>query len=123
MSWLYDYETFLYKNWYPFRAVSSLVGYDQTKATIESNKAQIAYDEYLRRGNERAYNDWQKNVGSKGRTIRYPELSYPGAIYRSDTGIARSNYSSDSAYASNYRSFVYGTAGLYGIAGRAARTL
>lgn len=121
MTWLYDYENFLYKNWYPFRAISGLVGYDQTRATIESNKAQIAYDEYLRAGNERAYNDWKKNV--PGREIRYPELSYPGAVYRADTGIARSNYSNDSAYASNYRSLVYGTAGLYGVAGRAMRSL
>lgn len=121
MSWLYDYETFLYKNWYPFRAISGLVGYDQAKATIESNKAQIAYDEYLRRGNERAYNDWKKNV--PGREIKYPELSYPGAMYRADTGIARSGYSNDSAYSNNYRNFVYGTAGLYGITSRAARTL
>lgn len=121
MSWLYDYESWLYKNWYPFRAVSSLVGYDQAKATIESNKAQIAYDEYLRAGNERAYNDWKKNV--PGREIKYPEFSYPGAIYRANTGIARSGYSNDSAYSNNYRSFVYGTAGLYGIGSRASRYL
>lgn len=121
MSWLYDYESFLYRNWYPFRAVSALVGYDQAKATIESNKAQIAYDEYLRAGNERAYNDWKKNV--PGRDIKYPELSYPGAMYRADTGIARSMYSNDSAYSNLYRNTVYGSAGLYGITNRAARTL
>lgn len=100
-----------------------MLGYNQYLNTKKSNDAQIAYDAYLREGNLRAYNDWQKNVGSKGRTIRYSELSYPGAIYRADTGIARSYYANDSARANFYGNAFYRTAGLYGIAGRMSRTL
>lgn len=88
-----------------------------------SYNEQIAYEQYLKKGNERAYYDWQKNVGSKGRTIRYPELSYPGQIARSDTSIARNQFDYANAGASYLSNFPYRSAGLYGIGGKLSRTL
>lgn len=89
----------------------------------ESQSVQIGYDEYMKAGNERAYNDWQKLYGSKGLSIRYPELSYPGAIAGYDAGISRAYISSDIAGTEYASSLPYRGAGLYGIAGRAVRTL
>lgn len=96
-------------------------GYNQYKQTQKSNQAQIDYDTYLRRGNERALADWHRNL--PGRQIRYPELSYPGAIYRADTGVARSMYSSDSALSNFAGNVVYRSAGLYHVAGGVSRRM
>lgn len=117
-SYLYGGGGHAYKG-----VLNMLTGKSAARYTKASNQAQIDYDQYLRVGNVRAYNDWQKNVGSKGRTIRYPELSYPGAIYRADTGIARSMYSNYSADANYYGNLPYRGAGLYGIASRASHFL
>lgn len=114
--WRKGFETF-------GRGLYNLSGMQYRDLQKESYNEQIAYEEYLRQGNIRAYNDWQKNVGSQGRTIRYPELSYPGQIHRSDTAIARNllDYSTaDSNFISN---LPYRTVGLYSIGGRLSRTL
>lgn len=47
---------------------------------------------YQRGGYERQLADWKRNV--PGRTIRYPEFSYPGHIRALDTGISQSYSSS-----------------------------
>lgn len=96
-------------------------GYSTYENTKKSNAAQIDYDEYIKRGNERAFADWKKNV--PGRSIRYPELSYPGAVYRADTGIARSSYSNDSALSNFAGNVVYRGAGLYHVAGGLSRRM
>lgn len=41
-------------------------------------------NQYTKRGYQRQLADWNKNVGSQGRSIRYPELSYEGNAFRSD---------------------------------------
>lgn len=93
-------------------------GYNQKKYIEESNKKQIAYDNYLRFANVQAYTQYLKNVG---RSLANPGLSYPGAIYRADTGIARSSYDVGLA-GSNYRgSLPYRMGGLYGISSRLSR--
>lgn len=102
-------------------AASFFTGERTYKNTVDSANTQIGYEEYLRRGNERALADWHKNV--PGRTIKYPEFSYAGQIARSDTAISRLGYESDSAYANFYGNLPYRTAGLYGIGGRVARSL
>lgn len=89
----------------------------------DSYKTQIDYEQYLKAGNERALNDWNKNVGSKGRTIRYPELSYAGQIARADTSIARNEFDYANAGAGYLSNLPYRYAGLYGIASKLSRTL
>lgn len=94
-------------------------GKKQMDYIIKSNQAQIDYNTYLANGNARAYADWKK--GFPGKEIRYPELSYPGAIYRANTGSARSMYDigiADSNYTGN---LAFRLAGLYGIGSRVAR--
>lgn len=100
---------------------SNVLGYTQYQNTRKSAETQISYEQYLRRGNERALADWHKNL--PGRRIRYPEFSYAGQIARADTAIGRLGYESDSAYANFYGNLPYRTAGLYGIGGRVARSL
>lgn len=109
----------------PGRIIADLTGYTQYQNTKASNDKQIAYDDYMSGGNSRAYQDWMKNVGSKGqgRTIRYPELSYPGAMFGYSTGIARSVYNSDSAFANFAGNLPFRGAGLYGIGSRVSRWL
>lgn len=109
-----------YRNAYK-DAAAFFTGRRTYENTVASVDAQIGYEEYLRRGNERALADWHRNL--PGRTIRYPEFSYAGQIRRSDTAIARLGYESDSAYANYYGNLPYRTAGLYGISGRVARSL
>lgn len=117
----------MYGNWFrnpnltegTSRIWDYVTGKMQYKNTIASNQAQIDYNEYLREGNERALRDWQKNVPN--RTIKYPELSYAGAIYRSDTGTARAMYDNDSAVANYYGNLGFRLAGLYGISSRVSR--
>lgn len=89
----------------------------------QSNTIQIGYNEYMKGGNQRAYDDWQRLYGSKGLSIRYPELSYPGAIAGYDAGTSRAYLSSDIAYSDYISSLPYRGAGLYGVASRAVRTL
>lgn len=93
---------------------------ENTQASLQ---AQIDYEQYLRAGNERALADWQRNVGSQGRTIQYPELSYAGQIYRADTSIARAGFDYDTAYTNYLGNLPYRTAGLYGISSKLSRTL
>lgn len=91
----------------------SALGYTQYKNQQASSKATIDYEQYLKAGNERALRDWHKNV--KGRTIKYPEFSYPGAIYRSDTSIATAGFSYDNAYANYSGNLGRRAYGLYGL--------
>lgn len=115
-------KTMYSRNWNNVKQFfGDVSGYNQYKQTQRSNQVQIDYDTYLRRGNERALADWKRNV--PGRQIRYPELSYPGAIYRSDTGVARSMYSSDSALSNFAGNVVYRGAGLYHVAGGVSRRM
>lgn len=106
----------------------SMFGYNQYKSAEASNTAQIKYNDYLRRGNERALQDWNKNVGSKGLpgshpTIKYPELSYAGAMYKANTGSTRSMYDTYTASANYYGNLPYRGAGLFGIGSRVSRWL
>lgn len=102
---------------------SMISGRKQMQNTQQSLSAQIDYEQYLKRGNERALADWNKNVGSQGRTIRYPELSYAGQIRRADTSIARASLDYDTASANYWGNLPYRTAGLYGIGSRLSRSL
>lgn len=105
-----------------WRQLSDMVtGKTQRDNTQASLQAQIDYEQYLRAGNERALADWHKNVPN--RQIRYPELSYPGQIYRANTSIARAGFDYSTADANYYGNLPYRVAGLYGIAGRISRTL
>lgn len=94
-------------------------GKKQMEYIQQSNQAQIDYNTYLANGNARAYADWKK--GFPGKEIRYPELSYPGAIYRANTGSARSMLDSDIASANYTGNLAFRLAGLYGIGSRVAR--
>lgn len=105
------------------RIASDITGYTKYQNTKAANDKQISYNDYMSGGNLRAYQDWMKNVGSQGRTIRYPELSYPGAIAGYNTGSARAMYNSDSAFASFAGSFPYRAGGLYGVSSRLSRRL
>lgn len=107
----------------PGRILADVTGYTQYQNTKASNQLQIDYNTYMSGGNSRAYQDWLKNVGSKGRSIRYPELSYPGAMFGYDTGSARAMYGSDSAMANYIGNLPYRGAGLYGIASKASRMM
>lgn len=93
---------------------------DNEKAQYQN---QIDYEQYLRSGYERQLEDWYRNIGiPQGLTIRYPELSYAGQIYRSGKNIANSGLGYSSADARYSRSF-YGAAGLYGVASKLSRRL
>lgn len=107
----------------PGRLLADMTGYTQYQNTKSSNQRQIDYNDYMSGGNSRAYQDWLKNVGSKGRTIRYPELSYPGAMLGYSTGSARAMYNSDTAFANFTGHLPYKSAGLYGIGSRVSRWL
>lgn len=112
-------------NWYYIKKgwnnIPNLIGYNQMKNTQQSLSAQIDYDQYIKRGNERALADWKKNVPN--RTIRYPELSYEGQIRRADTSIARANFDYATADANYYGNLPYRAAGLYGIGSKLYRSL
>lgn len=105
-------------DWY-MPKVGSLIGWTQMKNTQASTQAQMDYEAYLRQGYERQLADWHKNV--PGREIRYPELSYPGYIYRSNTASARAGYDYDTAGANYYGNLPYRALGLYGIGSRVSR--
>lgn len=118
--WKYGYRAYHLVHKYPGEVASSLLGFRQTSNEQASNQAQISYEEYLKGGNRRAIADYYRNVS---RPMRYPELSYPGQVYRSDTAIARNLFDYDTAGANLYGRSLYGTAGLYGISSRASRFL
>lgn len=99
--------------------IDTATGKKQMDYIQQSNQTQIDYNNYLARGNERALADWHKNV--PGREIKYPELSYAGAIYRANTGSARSMYDNDIASANYSGNLAFRLAGLYGIGSRLAR--
>lgn len=67
-------------------------------ANIYSQTKQRQLYRYQKQGYERQLADWHKNI--PGRTIRYPELSYPGRIRALDTGISQSYASSVGSFAS-----------------------
>lgn len=113
--WLANYSLGYY--------IPRLLGYTQTKKAQDSETAQIRYNDYLKAGFQRQYDDWQKNVGKYGRTIRYPEISYPGQMYRTDTATARAMYDYDIAGSNFYGRSLYSSAGLYGIGSRVTRWL
>lgn len=102
------------------RNLTGRTQYENTKASVN---AQIAYNDYIKAGNQRAYDDWMRNVGQYGRTIRYPELSYPGRIYQADTASARAMYDADTAAANYSGNLPFRLAGLYGIGSRVTRWL
>lgn len=108
------------KNPYVF-AGGMFTGRNQMLNAQASAQAQIDYEQYLKRGNERALADWHRNL--PGRKIRYPEFSYPGQIYRSNTAIARAGFDYDNAYANYIGNLPYRTAGLYGVGSKLSRTL
>lgn len=101
----------------------SVLGYNQFKNTEQSVNNQIGYEQYLRAGNERALVDWNRNVGRKGRSIRYPEFSYPGQIRRIDTSIANLDLSYDTAYSNYTGNLLNKSMGLYGVPGRLYRSM
>lgn len=113
--WDYLYNTYL-KDF-----TEQMLGYKQMKNTQASLNAQIAYEQYLAEGNRRALADWHKNV--PGRTIKYPEFSYPGQIVRANTSIARAGLDYSTAGANYYGNLPYRGAGLYGIGSRLFRRL
>lgn len=68
-------------------------------ASIYSGYKQREISRYTQGGYERALADWNKNVASQGRVIQYPELSFPGSIYREQTNQAISYVNSAQAVA------------------------
>lgn len=85
-------------------------------ANLYSQNEQRKLFYYQKGGYERALADWNKNVGSQGRSIRYPELSYEGKMRALDTGISQSYASSVASIGSEMQSAsMYGSlgAGLY----------
>lgn len=125
MSFLSRYAYGL-ADWYaPARAGIWLQNYafgrQAMKNTQASLSAQMAYDQYLKMGNERALRDWHKNVSN--RRIAYPELSYAGQIYRANTSISRAGFDYSTADANYWGNLPYRSAGLYGIASRLTRSL
>lgn len=72
-----------------FSFAGSLIG---AGANLYSQKKQRDLYRYEKAGYERQYADWKKNT--PGRSIKYPEFSYPGHIRRLETGISQSYASS-----------------------------
>lgn len=105
----------------PIPMLKDFFGYTQYENTQNSLSAQMDYEQYLKAGNERALRDWHKNL--PGREIKYPEFSYAGQIYRSNTSIARAGFDYDTASANYYGNLPYRSAGLYGIVGKLSRSL
>lgn len=106
-----------------WKSIQHYTGYTQKENTERSAQVQIGYNDYLRGAYERQYADWQHYVGSKGRYIKYPELSYPGKIRGVDTANARAGFDISTAGA-NYVRNLYGVAGsLYNPGGYISRYL
>lgn len=104
---------------------NSMTGFKQNYNTQLSTKKQIDYNEYLNAGNQRAIDDWNNTIGKKGhgRTIRYPELSYAGAVARANTGSYRAMYDASNSSANYYGNLPYRGLGLYGVGSRVSRWL
>lgn len=75
-------------------------------ANLYSQYKQRELYRYQRSGYERQLADWKRNT--PGRSIRYPELSYPGRIRALDTGISQSYASSIGSGASLGSTLGYG---------------
>lgn len=104
-------------------SVKAYTGKTQYENSAASYTAQIGYNDYLRAGYERQLADWNYYVGSKGRSIRYPELSYAGKMRQVDTANTRANLDIATAGA-NYTRNLYGIAGsLYNPSGYISRYL
>lgn len=69
-------------------AIMAGAGAVATGANLYSQRKQRELYQYQRGGYERQLRDWHKNV--RGRSIKYPELSYQGHIRAIDTGISQS---------------------------------
>lgn len=75
----------------PFPVAAALIGGSLLAgygSQLYSQQKQRELYRYQRGGYERQLRDWHKNV--PGRSIRYPEFSYPGHIRALDTGISQS---------------------------------
>lgn len=106
-----------------WKGVKAYTGKTQYENSTASYTAQIDYNNYLRAGYERQLADWNHYVGSKGLSIRYPELSYAGKIRQVDTANTRAGFDISTASA-NYTRNVYGIAGsLYNPGGYVSRYL
>lgn len=101
----------------------NVLGYNQKELTQDSINEQIGYEQYLRAGYERQLADWNKNVGSKGRTIRYPELAFAGKIRGIDTAVTRLGLDYDIASANYSGNLVNKSMGLYSVPGRLYRSM
>lgn len=94
-----------------------MLGYSQWQNSKKSYQAQIDYEEYIRKANQRALDNWYRTYGSKGLTIKYPEFSYSGQIVRSNTAIARNMFDYASSDSNMYGNLPYRAGGLYGVTG------
>ena len=119
-DYLYSNKT-NWNHWYD--NLDTLFGYRSYKDTLAKNQLQIDYNQYMANANTRKLADWNKNVGSQGRKIAYPELSMAGAIFGYNTGVGSAYLSNDIAYSNYAGSHLYRGMGLYGIAGRVSRSL
>lgn len=104
-----------------YEHIPAMFGYTQAQNTKDSLSAQIDYDQYIKRGNQRALADWQRNVPN--RSIKYPELSYEGQIRRANTSITRAGLDYSTADANFYGNLPYRAMGLYGISSKLYRNL
>lgn len=119
---------YFYKNNYGFSramydTVDKISGYDAVKAKEAEYKNSIGYYQYLKAGYDRQYEDWKKHVGSQGRTIRYPELSYPGLSFGASKNISNNYFGIDATYANYTASAPYRAGGLYTLFSRTSRYL
>lgn len=119
---------YFYKNNYGitrglYGLADSISGYDAVKSKEAEYQNSIDYYQYLKQGYDRQLEDWQKNVGSKGRSIRYPELSYAGYSYGASKNISNNYLGIDATYANYTASAPYRAGGLYTLFARASRYL
>lgn len=84
-----------------------------TATNLFNQNAQRDLYNYQGEGYQRALDDWNKNVGSQGRTIKYPEQSFEGALKARDVGIAQSYSSSIATGANQVNQAAYYSQGLY----------
>lgn len=61
-----------------------------TGINLYNQSRQRDFYNYQRSGYDRQLKDWNRNVGSQHRRIRYPELSYEGRIRGTDRSIESS---------------------------------
>lgn len=111
----------LMKGWYDL--ADNISGYNAVKAKEAEYRNSIDYYQYLKSGYDRQLRDWKKNVGSQGRTIRYPELSYAGSSYGASKNISNNYLGIDATYANYTASAPYRAGGLYTLFSRTSRYL